>query len=115
MLSAIGAAGVTVYLHSGSGGTLNEQTIFRIDLNSTLGGSWARPAFLANKASIVRVGGGSFAFRNPPKFHSFVRPSIRDAEHETDALVEHLFWHKNVSTSPLERVMPFQSGSHTKN
>ena len=26
-----------------------------------------------------------------------MRPSIRDAEHETDALIEHLFWHKNVA------------------
>jgi hypothetical protein len=88
-------AGVTVYLHSGSGGNLDERSIFLINLNSTLG-SWTRPVYLANKASTVRVGGGAFAFRNPPKFHSFVRPSMRDAEHETDALLDHLFWHKNV-------------------
>ena len=91
------AAGVAVYLHSASSGSLDERAIFRIHLNSTLGGSWTRPVFLANKASIVRVAGGAFAFRNPPKFHSFIRPSIRDAEHETDALIDHLFWHKNVS------------------
>ena len=51
--------------------------------------------YLANKESTVRVAGGAFSFRNPPKFHSFIRPSIRDAEHETDALIDHLFWHKN--------------------
>ena len=90
------AAGVTIYLHSSGGANLDAQSIFRIHLNSTLGGSWTRPVYLANKASIVRVGSGAFAFRNPPKFHSFVRPSQRDAEHETDALIDHLAWHKNV-------------------
>jgi len=41
--------------------------------------------------------GGGYSFRNPPKFHSFLRPSIRDAAYETEALLEHLFYHKNVA------------------
>ena len=88
--AAAATAGVTVFLHSGSGNSLDQRTIFRINLNNT------RPAFFANKAATVRVAGGAFSFRNPPKFNSFARPSIRDAEHETDALIDHLFWHKNV-------------------
>lgn len=94
--AAAHASGVTIYLHKDSGDQLDERSIFRINLNDTLG-SWIRPVFRANRASVVRVAGGAFTFRNPPKFHSFVRPSIRDAEHETDALIDHLFWHKNVT------------------
>jgi len=87
--SAALGGGVSVYTHSGSGGALDDRSIFRILRNST------RPTYLANKIASVRVAGGAFIFRNPPKFHSFIRPSIRDAEHETQELIDHLFWHKN--------------------
>ena len=87
--------GVAIFLHNSSAGSLDARTIFFVHMNSTLG--TPRPTYLANKAAVVRVAGGRFAFRNPPKFHSFVRPSIRDAEHETDALIDHLFYHKNVA------------------
>ena len=43
----------------------------------------------------MTVANGAFAFRNPVKFSSFVRPSIRDATHETEALIDYMFWHKN--------------------
>ena len=120
--------GVSIFLHSGSAGSLDQRSIFFIHLNRTLGTS--RPTYFANKAAVVRVAGGRFAFRNPPKFHSFIRPSIRDAEHETDALIDHLFWHKNVapfmatkliqrftSSNPSPRyvravVEGFRSGAH---
>ena len=84
--AAAATAGVAIFLHSGSSGSLDQRTIFRIHLNNTLG-AWTRVTYLANKASNVRVAGGAFAFRNPPKFHSFARPSIRDAEHETASTI----------------------------
>ena len=87
--------GLTVFLHSSSGGTLDQRSIFFLYMNSTLGSP--RSTYFANKASLVSMAGGRFVFRNPPKFHSFIRPSIRDAEHETNALIDHLFWHKNVA------------------
>ena len=92
------AAGVTVFLHSASSpeGGLDEHSIFHIRLNSTLG-AWTRSGYFVNKRSIVRVAGGDYGFRNPPKFHSFIRPSVRDAEHEIEAVIDHLFWHKNVA------------------
>ena len=70
---------------------LDGRFIFQLLRNGT------RPTYLLNVASTVNVGRGMFAFRNPPKFNSFIRPSIRDAQHETDALLDHLFWHKNVA------------------
>lgn len=93
------AGGVTIFLHAESGGTLDERSILRVNLNAT------RPAYLANKASTVHVGGDEYEFRNPPKFHSFTRPATRDAEHETDALIDHLFWHKNVAPFLARRLI----------
>ena len=83
------ASGVRVYTHKDSGGALDDKAVFRILRNGT------RITYLANKVSNVTVAGGAFAFRNPPKFHSFLRPSIRDAEHETEALLDFLHWHSN--------------------
>ena len=49
--------------------------------------------------------GGGYSFRNPPKFHSFLRPSIRDAAYETEALLDHLFYHKNVAPFMARRLI----------
>ena len=52
----------------------------------------------ANKVSTVRVGAGSsFAFRNAPHFVSFLTPTATDAEHETEAVLDHLFHHPNTA------------------
>ena len=83
------ARNVSVFTHRESGGALDERTIFGVMRNGS------RPTYLMNKVATVRVANGAFAFRNPVSFHSFARPSIRDAEHETAALIDHLFTHKN--------------------
>ena len=93
------AGGVTLWTHSGSAGALDDKSIFMIMRNGT------RPTYLTNKASTVRIPGSGFSFRNPPKFHSFIRPSIRDAEHETEALIDHLFWHKNTAPFIARRLI----------
>jgi len=99
---------VAVYTHASSAGALDQRSIFAILRNGT------RLTYLANKASTVRVGrpmnaetgaGGGYSFRNPPKFHSFLRPSIRDAAYETEALLEHLFYHKNVAPFMARRLI----------
>ena len=92
--NATRAAGVTIYLHNESSG-LDERTIFHVVRNGT------RHAYLSNKVSTVHVGydestAPRFSFRNPPTFHSFLRPAGRDAHHETEALIDHLFYHPNV-------------------
>lgn len=99
-------ASVTVYTLSASGGAFDERTIFRILANST------RLLHLVNKASLVvlplprpsadaTVG----AFRNPPRFLSFLRPSTRDAEAETEALLDHLFFHPNTAPFIAQRLI----------
>ena len=89
--------GVAVYLHKGStdAGKFDETTIFAIKLNGT------RLTYLANKESTVVLNNtgaaGPFEFRNPPTFHSFALPSARDAAYETEALLDHLFYHANTA------------------
>ena len=91
-------AGVTVWLHGGGGGAFNEQTVFEVIRNGT------QPTYLANKIASVRIPGTGMSFRNPPKFHSFLRPSVRDAEHETAALIDHLLWHQNTAPFTAQRL-----------
>jgi hypothetical protein len=79
---------VVVYLHSASAlsGTLDERTIFAIDVNGST-------TFLINQRSMVDL--GDYAFRNPPHFVSFTEPAARDAQYETEALFDHLYYHQN--------------------
>jgi len=72
-------------------GAFDEHTIFRIAVNGS-----ARVIDLANVRSTVRVQGTEFTFRNPPRFMVFHDPAERDAHYETDALIDHLFYHKNL-------------------
>lgn len=67
-----------------------EDTVFDVAA-SVLG-----PArLLRNVASTVTVAGAGWSFRNPPTFHSFNEHDRRDAEYETEAVLEHLLWHPN--------------------
>lgn len=73
---------------------LDESAIFEIAVNST--GS----AYLFNKESLITIANASsasaFSFRNPPRFMTLVDPMQKDALYETDALLDHLFYHQNV-------------------
>jgi hypothetical protein len=90
-----GSADVTIYTRGTAAAPLfDERAIFVI---APSGGNRSRLRFLANKVSVVRVAGGRFSFRNPPKFVSVLFPTQRDAEHETEALLDHLFYHRNVA------------------
>lgn len=79
------ASGVAVFTHAGSSpaGAFDERTIFRIYVNGTT------PRHLLNLRSTVSVA-GAFSFRNPPSFISMLRQRASDAQHETEALLEHL-------------------------
>ena len=53
---------------------------------------------IAIQVSTVSLGGGDFEFRNPPHFMSFSAPPTEDAAaQETEALLDHLFWHDNTT------------------
>ena len=90
------ARGVKVFTASASNGAFDETTIFRVTVNGS------RVLHLRNVESSVQIGSGSggeplFAFRNPPTFMNFVRPTARDAAYETEALLDHLAYHRNVA------------------
>jgi hypothetical protein len=70
-------------------GSLTSSTIFEIvDANGI-------PHFRRNVKSVVTV--GSLSFRNPVHFISIADPNIRDAQYETDAALEHYFYHPNTA------------------
>ena len=50
-----------------------------------------------NLKSIVRLDGTDLSFSNPVHFISFADPTQRDALYETDAAIDHLFYHENTA------------------
>ncbi len=77
----------------------DERAIFSIVVNQTDGGT-GRRLHLANKASTVTLAHGgdpaAYSYRNPPHFMTLFDATQRDAIYETDALLDHLFFHQNV-------------------
>jgi uncharacterized protein (DUF1800 family) len=81
----------------------DEAAIFAVDVNRTnpSATSPGHTRYLANKRSVVTVANATdaaaFSFRNPPQFMSLADPSQRDALYETEAVLDHLFYHANVA------------------
>jgi uncharacterized protein (DUF1800 family) len=97
------AATVEVYLKAPAN-VLDSDTIFKVLAPKATQGT--RPVFLLNRVSTVRLGpvgavdSAAFKFRNPPHFMSFINrysADMRDAEYETEAVLDHLFFHDNVA------------------
>jgi len=86
---ASGSERVRVHTLAMSAGAFDEHTIFEIATNRT------SAAYFANKESVVSIPHSAFTFRNPPRFNSLLRPARRDAEVETAALLDHLYYHSN--------------------
>lgn len=80
--------------HSSDGTCCGLATVFEvIDRNGVT-------KFFRNIHSTVKiVGTDDLKFRNPPQFNSVLSPqySIADAEHETDAVLQQLFYHPNTA------------------
>ena len=75
------------------GTAFDEHTIFRISVNDS-----ARVQHFANVRSTVQLRGApQFEFRNPPMFMVVHDLAERDAQYETEALIDHLYHHKNVA------------------
>ena len=78
--------GVTVYSKSGDDCTsLTADTVFAFEWKS-------KPAFLKNAQSKVLIPDSSFSFRNPVQFISLSDPEVRDAYHETEEVLNSLFY-----------------------
>jgi cullin-associated NEDD8-dissociated protein 1 len=119
------AAGVEVWLHTGDdagSGVLDARSIFKVTVERT-----GQTIHLANTQSIVTVGGNataateeqqqhaaapSFWFRNPPHFMSFTEPTARDAEYETDAVLDHLVHHENTAPFISKRLIQRMTSSN---
>jgi hypothetical protein len=73
---------------------LDETAIFGLPYNGTV-------RYFFNKRSTVSLPQARFSFRNAPHFNSLIagRYDVRDAEHETDAVIDHFFRHP--STAPF--------------
>ena len=123
------AQDVEVFTTSMSGGAFDAATIFRVVVNQS------RVLHYRNVESVVHIGGSNasgatYRFRNPPVFMNFVRPTARDAAYETEALLDHLAYHRNtgpflayrliqrlVTSNPSPRymraaVLAFRTGSY---
>jgi cullin-associated NEDD8-dissociated protein 1 len=63
------------------------------------GSKSSKPLFFKNFVSTVFMGDKStgFSFRNPVSFHSKYERTTRDAEHETNAILDYYFNHPNVA------------------
>ena len=57
--------------------------------------------------SMITIGSGSTTFtaRNPPHFMSFLVQDRRDAMYETDAVLDHYFYHPNVAPFISKRII----------
>ena len=81
--------------------TMGPEHIFLITARRT-----GRSTYLRNKASTVRIGDSStYSFRNPSHFMSFTEPTQRDAEHETEAVLDHFFFHSNTAPFVVVRLI----------
>jgi uncharacterized protein (DUF1501 family)/uncharacterized protein (DUF1800 family) len=79
----------------GTGLALDDRTVFQVSDGSESG----TKIFYRNMRSTIRLQASAtdikYSFRNPPSFHTRGEFTVRDAEHETDALLEYYGSHPN--------------------
>ena len=88
------AQGVRVWTRDGN---FDMDTIFDIVIKH-------KTLLLLNKRSIVHIG-NTFEFRNPPHFMKFHEVTARDAAYETEALIDHMFYHDNTAPFIARRLI----------
>lgn len=91
---------VLVYTQGTASDPLFDETaIFEITVNRTASGG--RTLYFSNKVSTITIANSTaaeaFSFRNPPHLVSLVDTSTRDAQYETEALLDHLVYHQNTA------------------
>ena len=93
---------IAVFKKSG-GADFDQNTLFRITHNGEI-------TFFKNSRSTVFItnNGGSrsdYRFRNPPHFLNLAVMEHRDAHYETDALLDHFFFHPNTAPFIAKRLI----------
>ena len=92
-------SGVTVYSKSGDDCTsLTADTVFAFEWKS-------KPVYLKNSKSLTSIPGSDFALRNPVHFNSLADPEARDMYHETDSVLDSLFYHPSHPPFMAQRVI----------
>eukprot|EP00594_Rhizosolenia_setigera_P003160 CAMPEP_0178954736 /NCGR_PEP_ID=MMETSP0789-20121207/9173_1 /TAXON_ID=3005 /ORGANISM="Rhizosolenia setigera, Strain CCMP 1694" /LENGTH=466 /DNA_ID=CAMNT_0020636205 /DNA_START=437 /DNA_END=1833 /DNA_ORIENTATION=+ len=86
---------VKIYFHHLSGDSYDMRTIFEIE-------HLGKKYFYKNMKSTVFIVDDqnvetAYNFRNPPHFNNIQQADARDAEHETQAVLESYFYHPNVA------------------
>jgi uncharacterized protein (DUF1501 family) len=80
--------GVIIYT---TNGRLTSSSVFEVtDANGIR-------QFRKNVISTVKIVGSTFSFRNPVHFISLSDPELFQAQHETDAALDHYFYHPNTA------------------
>jgi uncharacterized protein (DUF1800 family)/uncharacterized protein (DUF1501 family) len=90
--------GVIVYSKQGDCSTLTSDTIFAVEYKS-------KQYYLKNSKLMVSIPGSDFALRNPVHFNSLADPEVRDMHHETDSVLESLFYHPSHPPFMAQRVI----------
>ena len=96
------APDVRVFTRGGAAApAMDADAIFAIVVNASGANATSHVTrYLANKASTVTISHdgalAGFSFRNPPQFMTLYDATQRDALYETEALLDHLFRHRNV-------------------
>ncbi len=87
------ANGVKIYQKTGEA-LFSKETLFGVTYQGAL-------TYFKNMQSIVEIvgntGGVTYEFRNPPVFLNIAKPDTRDAIYETEAVLDHYFWHPNTA------------------
>jgi hypothetical protein len=91
--------GVAVYQPDGAS-AYTKDTIFGVTI-------FGERKFLKNMRSMITIGSGAniFSARNPPHFMNFLIPDTRDVMYETDAVLDHYFYHQNVAPFISRRII----------
>jgi len=87
--------GGIVKIFNNAGTSMNADTIIEVNMGN-------ERKYLRNIRSTVYVQNkdgtrSDYSFRNPPHFIGFVDQDKRDAQYETDAVLEHYLYHKNTA------------------
>ncbi len=81
--------GVSLYFMTGKN-MYSKNSIFGVEYRGKM---W----YFKNLQSTVQVSGTQYQFRNPPSFLNIAKPDTRDAIYESDAVLDHYFYHSNTA------------------
>jgi hypothetical protein len=93
--------GVSLYQMTGKS-LYSKHTVFGVEYRGKM-------TYFKNMESFVQIngdtGGVTYEFRNPPTFLNVAKPGTRDAVYETEAVLDHYFYHPNTAPFLASRLI----------